>query len=104
MRIAERLCVQKIGVLAHLRRRMQTRAGVIQIDVAMLVQSPVLDGTKRVEMQRGPILEDSARETLRTRFSQLRPLRGFSDPHVIVIAGTLDRQVRAEYLAQMRGA
>ena len=70
MRIAQSVCVQEIGVLAHLRRRMQARAGVIQIDVAMLVQAPVLDRTKRVEMQRGPILR-VAREKLRVRVGQL---------------------------------
>ena len=69
MRIAESLCVEEIGVLSHLRRRVQARAGVIQIDVAMLIQAPVLDGTKRVEMQRGPILR-VADEEIRVRVGQ----------------------------------
>ena len=48
MRIAEGLRIQEIGVLPHLRRRMQARAGVIQIDVAVFVQPPVLGGAERV--------------------------------------------------------
>ena len=69
MRIAESLGVQQVRVLAHLRRRMQTSACVVEIDVTVLVQSPVLEGTKRVEVQRGPVLR-VARNELRVHVGQ----------------------------------
>ena len=62
MWIAERLCVQEVCVLAHLRRGMQASACVVEVDVAVLVQSPVLDGAKRVEVQRGPVLRVARKE------------------------------------------
>src|SRR5687768_1279877 len=109
MRIAERLRIQEVGVLAYLRRPMQTGAGVIQIHVAVLVQSSVLGGAKRVQMQRGPVVR-VALEKLRVRVG-LRCATHFStslllyfstldDPHVIVIVRTFDCQTRAEHLAQ----
>ena len=67
MRIAEGLRVQQLGVLAHLRCGVQAGAGVVQIDVPVRVQSSVLGRAQRVEMQRGPVVEGSARETPRTR-------------------------------------
>ena len=62
MWVAEGLCIQQVGVLAHLRRCMQTSTCVVEIDVTVLVQSPVLEGAKRVEVQRRPVLRVASKE------------------------------------------
>ena len=66
MRIAERLRVQQLRVPTHLRRGVQTGAGVIQIDLRVLVQPPVLGRAQRVEMERGSVFR-IAREKLGVR-------------------------------------
>ena len=66
MRIAQGLRVQQLRVQTHLRRGMQAGAGVIQIDLSVLVQPSVLDRAQRVEMEGGSVF-GVAREKLRVR-------------------------------------
>src|SRR5512134_2124107 len=63
MRIAEGLRVQQVRVLTHLRRAMQAGAGVVQVNLSVRIQPPVLSRAQRVERQRGSVL-GMAREKL----------------------------------------
>ena len=56
MRIAERLGVQQLRVQTHLRGRVQTRTGVIQIGLPMLIEASIVGGAQRVEVTRRLVL------------------------------------------------
>ena len=64
MRVAEDVCVEQPRVLRHLRFRMQAAAGVVEIDVMLVVQPAVLADTQGVDLVRARVLRIGGEELL----------------------------------------
>ena len=64
MRIAEDVFVELRRVLHHLRFRVQAAAGVVEIDVMLVVQPPVFANAERVELVGTGVLGAGGEELL----------------------------------------
>ena len=56
MRVAEHVRVENVRVFADLRRGMQAAAGVVEVDMPLGIEPPVLDATQGVERRRLAVL------------------------------------------------